>query len=53
MLHQDVFVIRVEVVMQSEVVIKHNCNIKKATENLSVVKAGSYSVVSLEQNSLF
>lgn len=32
------FVIMVEVVMQSEVIIKHNCNIKKATQNLSVVK---------------
>lgn len=38
---------------QSEVIIKYNCKIKKTTENLSVVKAGSYSVVSLEQNSLF
>lgn len=32
------FVIMVEVVMQSEVIIKHNCRIKKAIQNLSVMK---------------
>lgn len=39
--------------MKSDVIIKQNCNIEKTTENLSVVEAGSYSVVSLEQNSFF
>lgn len=31
--------------MQSEVIIKHNCNIKKATQNLSVI-------VTLKQNTI-